>query len=56
MFPNILIQGDSEVDDGVVRIRNFWTIGPVHMNQEGYSCLAENIVNSILEVKHSKAN
>jgi hypothetical protein len=32
-------------------IKKFWDCGPVHLNQEGYSALASNRINSIAEVK-----
>jgi hypothetical protein len=39
------------VEDGAAMIKKFWDSGPVHMNQDGYSALATNLVNSLAEVK-----
>jgi hypothetical protein len=51
LCPNTLLQGDSEIEDGAAKIKQFWTAGPVHMNQDGYTCLASNLVDNLLDVK-----
>jgi hypothetical protein len=51
LCPNTLLQGDSEIEDGAAKIKQFWTAGPVHMNQDGYACLASNLVDNLLDVK-----
>jgi hypothetical protein len=51
LCPNTLLQGENEVEDGAAMIKKFWDSGPVHMNQDGYSALASNLVNSLAEVK-----
>jgi hypothetical protein len=52
--PNTLLQSDSDVEDGADKIRGFWTSGPVHMNGDGYKCLATNLLDHILEGKVSR--
>jgi hypothetical protein len=51
--PNTPLQSNSDIEDGD-RIRTFWTSGAVHMNGEGYKCLAINVGDNILEGKVSR--